>query len=225
MTGVILAAGVGARLGVSHPKGLLELPTGETILGRQVRLMRDAGIEKIIIVVGYHREEIESALDNVRFVHNAHYDETNTAKSLLCALDGLDDDVLWANGDVVFDKELVPLMLASGESTVLVNASTCGEEEVKYIADSDGRVLEISKTVTDAQGEALGLNVVRHESLSVFVEALRQCEDRDYFEHAMQIIIDQGAVFKRVLIGQFRCTEIDFEEDWQRAQRLFSTND
>lgn len=225
MTGVILAAGVGARLGINHPKGLLKLPSNETILGRQVRLMRAAGIESIVIVVGHRREEIEAALDGVGFVHNARYAETNTAKSLLCALDSLDDDVLWANGDVVFDRELVPLILTSGESTILVNAAACGEEEVKYVADNEGRVLEISKTVTNAQGEALGLNVVRQGNLRPLVDALRQCGDRDYFEHALQIIIDQGAVFKRVIIGRYRCIEIDFEEDWQRAQELFSTDD
>ena len=207
MTGVILAAGVGARLGVNHPKSLLQLPTGETILGRQIRLMRDAGIDKIVIVVGHRRAEIENTIDGACFVHNDRYAETNTAKSLLCALKGLDDDVLWANGDVVFDRELVPLVLASGESTVLVNAAACGEEEVKYVADDDGLILQISKNVTNAHGEALGLNVIRQGSLRPLVDALRLCEDQDYFEHAMQIIIGQGVVFRRVLIGQRRCIE------------------
>ncbi len=41
MHAVILAAGVGTRLGRPFPKSLSILPTGEKILGRQIRLLRE----------------------------------------------------------------------------------------------------------------------------------------------------------------------------------------
>ena len=37
MKAIILAAGIGSRLGKPHPKPLTELTTGETILERQIR--------------------------------------------------------------------------------------------------------------------------------------------------------------------------------------------
>ena len=43
MKAVILAAGVGSRLGRPFPKTLSRLPGGETILGRQIRLLHKTG--------------------------------------------------------------------------------------------------------------------------------------------------------------------------------------
>lgn len=224
MTGVILAAGVGARLGLSVPKGLLVLPSGETILARQVRIMKAARIQDIVVVVGFKKETVKEALSGVRFAFNPRFADTNTAKSLLCGLKGIDDDVLWANGDVVFDKELVPKIVSRKHSSILVNAAECGEEEVKYIADDDGNVKQISKQLPGAQGEALGMNLIKRESLGKFVEALSRSDDHDYFERAVQDVIDQGVVFKRLPVSGHKCIEVDFEEDWERAKEMFGRN-
>ncbi len=224
MTGVILAAGVGARLGLSVPKGLLVLPSGETILARQVRIMKAARIQDIVVVVGFKKETVKEALSGVRFAFNPRFADTNTAKSLLCGLKGIDDDVLWANGDVVFDKELVPKIVSRKHSSILVNAAECGEEEVKYIADDDGNVKQISKQLPGAQGEALGMNLIKRESLGKFVEALARSDDHDYFERAVQDVIDQGVVFKRLPVSGHKCIEVDFEEDWERAKEMFGRN-
>jgi choline kinase len=221
VTGVILAAGIGNRLGSSIPKGLLELPSGETILSRQVRIMKASGIDGIVVVVGFKKEMIEQALTGVRFVTNPRFAVTNTAKSLLCALESINDDVLWVNGDVVFDEDIIPQVVAQKDSTILVNSARCGEEEVKYRADGDGTVKQISKQLTEADGEALGVNMIRRVHLPGFVASLRRCDDRDYFERAMQDVIDRGVVFKRLLVDAHRCIEVDFKEDWERAQQMF----
>jgi len=221
MTGVILAAGIGSRLGTSAPKGLLVLPSGETILGRQVRIMKAAGIEDIVVVVGFKQEAVKEVLINVRFACNPRFADTNTAKSLLCGLEKIDDDVLWVNGDVVFDEELIPRILSQKRSSILVNTARCGEEEVKYIADDNGRIRQISKQLTKANGEALGVNLIMRDSLGRFVEALRRSEDNDYFERAVQEIIDQGVMFTRLSVSGYRCIEVDFEEDWEKAKDMF----
>ncbi len=221
MTGIILAAGVGNRLGVSIPKGLLVLPSKETILGRQVRIMKASRIKDIVVVVGFKKETVKEALTGVRFAYNPRFADTNTAKSLLCGLEGIDDDVLWANGDVVFDEELVPMIVSQKHSSILVNTAECGEEEIKYVADDDGNVKQISKQLTGADGEALGLNLIKRDSLGKFVEALRRSNDHDYFERAVQDIIDQGVVFKRLSVSGRKCIEVDFEEDWERAIDMF----
>jgi len=223
VTGFILAAGVGSRLGSTDPKGLMVLPGGETILGRQVRILKQAGIDSIVVIVGYKHEMIEDALEDVTFISNPRYAETNTAKSLLCAVDGLSDDVLWLNGDVVFDEAVISRMLKQRGNVVLVNSAECGEEEVKYVADGNGSIHHISKQVQDAQGEALGVNLIRYDSLEGFREALDHCGDNDYFEHAMQRVIDNGTIFKILELAELNCIEIDFLQDWKKAQEMFSS--
>jgi choline kinase len=52
MKAVILAAGIGSRLGKPHPKPLTVLSTGETIMQRQIAaLTKYIGADNIIIVV------------------------------------------------------------------------------------------------------------------------------------------------------------------------------
>ncbi|BAH73474.1 NTP transferase domain-containing protein [Solidesulfovibrio magneticus] len=53
MKAIILAAGVGSRLGKPFPKALSQLPSGETIMGRQIRILRENGLSEIIVVVGF----------------------------------------------------------------------------------------------------------------------------------------------------------------------------
>lgn len=58
---IIMAAGFGIRsLPLSRvvPKGLFEVK-GEVLIERQIRQLKEAGIEQIIVVVGYLKEKFE----------------------------------------------------------------------------------------------------------------------------------------------------------------------
>ena len=54
---VILAAGQGSRLG-NKPKALLKA-FGESLIERQLRALKDVGITDIVVVTGFHHEQIE----------------------------------------------------------------------------------------------------------------------------------------------------------------------
>lgn len=225
MTGIILAAGLGSRLGKNNPKGLLVLPNQETILGRQVRLMKAAAINRVIIVVGFKHELIREQIPGVEFQLNERYRETNTAKSLLLGMKDINDDILWMNGDVVCDEEIVRSIAARLENTILVNKARCGEEEVKYRADENGIITEISKQVVNGHGEALGINLVAQDTVDELRTALDKTGDNDYFEHAIQAMVTGGAAFRELDIGDRNCIEIDFDEDWRMANSIFQNLD
>lgn len=224
MHAIILAAGVGTRLGRPFPKSLSLLPTGERILGRQIRILRESGIGGgITIVVGFKMALIMEEYPDVFYSYNPLYYVTNTSKSLLHCLHRLDDDVLWLNGDVVFDAEIIENILQSGtDNQICVDKKRCAEEEVKYRVDAQGHIVEISKTVTEPQGEAVGINLVRRASVGPFVEALRRCEDLDYFEKGIEMCVQAGIVWKPFDISAYRCIEVDFSEDLDAARRFFS---
>ncbi len=101
---VILAAGMGSRLGRALPKPLTELSERPHDHGPAARHIRAAfgSDARITTVVGYRAETIIDAFPQVNYVHNERYDETNTSKSLLRALGATGrSGVLWMNGDVV----------------------------------------------------------------------------------------------------------------------------
>lgn len=218
---VILAAGVGSRLGRSFPKCLSVLPGGESILQRQVRLLRQCGISEIVVVGGFKIHLLMEYLADVYYRYNPVYYITNTAKSLLYGIEHIVDDVIWMNGDVVFDEEVLEAVLNADENVVAVNTAVCGEEEVKYRTDASGKLVAISKSVEDAFGEAVGINKIGKSTIEALKDALRECSDSDYFERGLEYLIEWGVSISVQDISMYRCIEVDFEEDWEQVQQTF----
>jgi choline kinase len=103
-----------------------------------------------------------------------------------------------------------------------VKCGCCGAEEIKYSVDRSGAIRNISKTVRNGLGEAVGINFIKQQDLSTFIACLTECTPADYFERAIELAIKRGVSFLPVDIGNDFCTEIDFEEDLQKVKEYFS---
>lgn len=227
MNVVILAAGLGTRLGTPHPKPLTVLADGRTILRQQVdHLRRQFGDDlHLTVVVGFKLHLILEAIGaEASFVYNEIFDQTNTAKSLLRALRlAPSGGVLWLNGDVVFVPGLLEELAALGfqRSFVAVNTDRVGEEEIKYTLDGDGFIKELSKEVVGGLGEAVGINYVSAPDRAVLVRHLDRCAEDDYFERGIETAIAESDLrFSAVDISPFGCVEVDFLPDLERANLL-----
>ena len=86
---IIMAAGMATRFGAISlrcPKALLEVK-GEILIERQIRQLIEAGVPKIIIVVGYMKEQFEYLQDKfgVILVENPDYAIRNNHSSIYAA--------------------------------------------------------------------------------------------------------------------------------------------
>ena len=221
--GLILAAGIGSRLGRDLPKALIPWEDG-CIVDQQLANLAAAGIEDVTLVLGFEagkvRDHVGARWLKVRFVENPEYLDTNTAKSMLVGLDGVDEDVVALNGDVVFDAGVLELLLAREGSSIAVDPRVCGDEEVKYRV-RDGRLVALSKQV-HGEGEAVGINRFVAADLNALRTALAYVEDGAYFERAVEHLLPFASRPVEVVdIGDLRAIEIDFPEDLEAAHRLF----
>src|SRR4051795_1798742 len=166
---------MGTRLGRPWPKPLTPLDDRRSILAQQMDNVREVFGDdaRFIIVVGFKNEMVMEAAPEALFAYNDAYAETNTSKSLLRALvNSPDGPVIWMNGDVVFDPEVLRRLrpfLDRDVSAIAVNTAATAEEEVKYTVDEAGAVRELSKQVRDALGEAVGINVVADRDKAVLI--------------------------------------------------------
>lgn len=224
---IILAAGKGSRLGKETlPKPLTELTNGQSILGHQLNgLRRYTSLNNVIVVVGYRKEEILESFPDLFYVYSPDFANENTSKSLLRALTKCDEDVLWMNGDVVFHPSILKALFDHPKTGMVVNTSKVGEEEMKYRQDKEGRILEVSKTVAQPQGEALGINYISKYDLKAFCKGLKECNPDDYFEKAIDKCIQEGMVVWSFSVDSSLCTEIDFPEDLKRANKMIRSWD
>ena len=223
---VILAAGMGTRLGRPFPKPLTPLSDGRTIMQQQMDNLTHVFGEdlRVSTVVGFKLDLILEAFPDVNYIYNEAYDQTNTNRSLLKALRlSTGGGVLWMNGDVVFDPAVLTAItphIEAEQSFICVNTAAVGEEEVKYTVDHEGLVAQLSKQVIDARGEAVGINYVSARDKPTLIQRLAECVESDYFERGIEIAIEKDRM--RVLpvdIGELFAVEVDFEEDLDRANQ------
>tara|TARA_B100001758_G_scaffold112382_1_gene96251 strand:- start:2698 stop:3378 length:681 start_codon:yes stop_codon:yes gene_type:complete len=222
---IILAAGIGSRLGNTLPKPLTKLKNGKSIMQMMIdNISAKYNIDDIIIVVGYKKELIMESFPRLSYIYNPFFDSTNTAKSLLMALKkNCNSDILWFNGDVIFDLRILNLIdkkISNGSSFISVNTNRVDDEEVKYTLNSN-LVKELSKSVKKGLGEAVGINYVSSKDIKNFIKRLDECHDNDYFERGLEKSIKEDNLKLEILdISKYYCMEIDFVEDLNSANEL-----
>ena len=102
VSAVILAAGKGTRMKSEKPKVAVEL-NGKPMIGYVIESLQSSGIEDIVVVVGYKKEDVMDICkiyDGIRFVEQK--EQLGTAHALMCAeelLGDLEGTVLVAAGD------------------------------------------------------------------------------------------------------------------------------
>ncbi len=221
---VILAAGMGSRLGRALPKPLTELNDGRSIMQQQrdnIHAAFGPGA-RITTVVGYRAETIIDRFPDATYVHNERYDQTNTSKSLLRALQATGKKgVLWMNGDVVFDPRVLGRaisMIEADQSFVTVNTAKVSDEEVKYTLDAAGHIDQLSKTVVGGIGEAVGINYISRADKPAFMRHLARVDDQDYFERGLELAIQHdGVKLLPMDISDLYAVEIDTADDLVHA--------
>ena len=83
---IIMAAGTSSRfapLSYEKPKGLVEVK-GEILVERQIRQLREAGIEDIVLITGYKAEMYDYLKEkfHITLVHNPDYLVRNNNSSI-----------------------------------------------------------------------------------------------------------------------------------------------
>ena len=224
---IILAAGKGSRLGGGSPKTLTPLPENQTILERLLNSIKKFIKEdNITLVVGYKKNEIMDKHPALNYIINEHYEKTNTAKSLLLALQNTEkDDIIWINGDLIIQEGIFEEIYYHKKNCMAVSKkNTLSDEEIKYILDSKGNISAVSKTVVGAEGEAFGLNKILKKDIDIFKQALSDCKNNDYFEKGIEFAIKKGLEIKPLDIGNKFYTEVDFKKDLHYALKHLTKN-
>jgi choline kinase len=228
MRGVILAAGRGSRLNGGNgdmPKCLVTVG-GETLLSRNVRLLRTAGIDDIVIVVGCAAETVRRSLPDVTFVENPIFAETNSLYSLWLSRQHLTDGFVVMNCDVLVHPQLVLDLLSAGYEDALLMAyrdveTQFTDEEMK-VRVRCGRVVDMSKTMdpADADGENLGIVKFGRSGARILVEEMDKLvsagEVQAWIPRAFREFAQRRPLHAIGTRG-LPWTEIDFPEDYRRA--------
>ncbi len=244
MQAMILAAGMGKRLGeltASNAKCMVKV-NGVTLIQRMLRQLEALGLSRIILVVGYHGEELREYVDSlgvstpVLYVTNEIYYKTNNIYSLYLARHYLrEEDTLLLESDLIFEDAALDCLVKDPYPTLALVA--------KYESWMDGTVLTI-----DEEGGILGffdkghfrfsdigryyktVNIYKFSkefSRSRYVPFLEAYSaalgDNEYYEQVLRVIslLDRPGIKAKVLTGA-SWYEIDDLQDLDIAESIFS---
>ena len=217
----------------TQPKCLLKV--GErTLLERTVDAQLAAGIDELVVVTGYRGDMIHDFLTThypdlaIHFIHNADYEHNNNIFSLWMTRPYTDGrDFLLMDSDILLDPKLVARIAQQPDTALALNRHECGEEEIKIIADSEDRVVELSKTcsISDAIGESVGVERIASDYSTALFRELEQMIEREglidiFYERAFERLIPQGHYFRVVDTTGYFSIELDTVEDFKNAKAL-----
>ncbi len=217
MKAVLLAAGVGRRLGDDKPKALLEIG-GRTLLARHLENLAALGVP-VRIVTGFMAAALLEHAGEAEHRHNPEY-RRGSLLSLSAGLGGLDEDAVIMDADVLYDPSILADVIALERGFAIDPRTDPGEEEMMIgVQDVVVRAIRRGRLGGyDLVGEGVGFFKIDRASLP----ALRACIDRadpegDYEAALDEFVAEHGAGFVEVAGRPW--TEIDFPEDVATAER------
>jgi dTDP-glucose pyrophosphorylase len=208
--GVILAAGNGVRmvpLSAERPKPLLPV-LGRPVIAHQLTLMREVGIEEVVVVVRQGATEIESKLgdgsDHGVRIRYAEQKEPQGIAHAVSVVEGIvgDRHFVLMLGDVYFVAPRFAELLAvreRGFSAVLAakdeDDPAAIERNFAIVLNEDGAVVRVIEKPRHPPTRLKGCGVYLFEP--VFFDAIRRTPRsalRDEYEltDAIQVFIDDG---------------------------------
>jgi len=228
-TAVILAAGMGTRLGgftKEQPKGFLEID-GQSLIERSIRNLLDHGISNIIIGTGYFHEHFDllrQKFPGVTTCRNEDFAVTGSMFTLYTLRRLVNGPFLLLESDLLYEPGAIDYLLSdSGENIILASGPTRSGDEV-FIQHSPGKLLEnMSKdrsVLSHIDGELVGiskLSIQALEKMVTFSEGhFREGRRTMHYEDAMVGVSREQEIAIKVIEDLAWC-EIDDENHLQRA--------
>jgi glucose-1-phosphate thymidylyltransferase len=218
MQAIVPAAGEGTRLRPltnDRPKGLVEV-AGQPILTHVFESLRAAGIDEIVVIVGYRGDDIvEYYGDGFRGVPLTYAwqdEQLGLGHAVLAAAESVSGDVVVWNGDNVGDVDLTGLIerhQAAGAAATLLVDEVSGErarEGAVFVLD-DGEPVGVVEKPDDPPSTLIPRGVFVF-SPRVF-EALRRVAPSDRGEYELADAVDR-------LFGEADGVEVVRLDGWVR---------
>jgi choline kinase len=241
MRAIILAAGRGQRLRQPEdrqlPKCLLRFD-GKSLLERHLVLLRQAGVEEVVLALGFRRELVESELDRLRLsprpeiVVNDQF-ELGSVLTVHTAADAMTrgGEVLLMDADVLYHPRILQALVEGRRpvNRLLIDRDfEAGDEPVKLCL-RDGVPIELRKQLAagleyDRIGESVGffrLDQAAARRLAELVAGYvaRGMSSMPHEEALRDLIRERSQIFEVADITGAPWIEIDFPDDVARAER------
>jgi len=252
MKAIILAAGMGTRLGKytkDLPKCMLNF-LGKSLIERQVETLRSCGINDIIVVTGYQNEKIKIA--GVKYYQSEKYAETNMVESLFSAEEELSGEILIAYSDIIYERKIINQILNSSvDIGVTVDDDYWNYWQARLdvptsdieslVINKEGNIIELGKVCGPEQAQVryVGLIKLSDQGVGALKQVYHHNKDLyyqsnepwlgsksfklGYMTSLLQAVVNAGHEVKPIIISR-GWMEFDTIDDYERANKWAKDN-
>lgn len=242
MKAIILAAGMGNRLGIytkDNTKAMIEV-NEKKLIEYSLDSLYDAGIRDVVIVVGYKKENLKSFLGDsykgisIKYIENDIYDKTNNIYSFFLAKEEFNQDIILLESDIIFESGIIKdLIEDKNKDVVLVDKYESWMDGTVTVLRDDDTIYEfIDKSEFDwnkVDEYYKTVNIYKFskeflkEKYIPFLEAHIKSEGlNSYYEQVLKVITTlKGVKLKAKKINKYKWYEIDDVQDLDIAKVLF----
>lgn len=247
MQAVILAAGMGRRLGEytrDNTKCMVPV-NGTRLIDRLLGQLGRIKLSRVIIVIGYKGKELQDYLRatyngplKIEWAENPIYDKTNNIYSLSMVKDQLqEDDTLLIESDLIFGDSLFPMIIDNPHPNVALVAKyepwmdgtmvriDADDNIVSFVPRKAFNYAEVDryyKTVNIYKFSRRFLTDVYVPFLTAYSQVMG---NNDYYEQVLRVVTSLDRVEMKALdIGDERWYEIDDAQDLDIASTIFAAD-
>lgn len=245
MQAVILAAGMGRRLGEltkGNTKCMVEV-NGVTLIDRLLGQLSALDLKRVVIVVGYEGEKLVNYIGDrfndkfeIVFINNPIYDKTNNIYSLALAREQLvEDDTILLESDLIFDDRMFSLILDNPyPNLALVAKYQTWMDGTMVRIDEDNNIVNfITKKAfkySDVDYYYKTVNIYKFSKEFMvnkylpFLDAYcSSLGNNEYYEQVLRVIcMLENSELKALPITNEKWYEIDDVQDLDIAEALFA---
>lgn len=244
MQGIILAAGMGKRLGEytkNNTKCMVPI-NGTRIIDRLLGQLSKLHLNRVVIVVGYEGNKLMNYLGDsyqglkIEYIDNPIYDKTNNIYSLFLAKDKMvEDETILVESDLIFQDGMFNLLVDNPYPNLALVA--------KYESWMDGTMVRIddeNNIINFVTKEAFNYKDIDkyYKTVNIykfstdfsknkyvpFLEAYSKAKgNNDYYENVLRIIAFLNSHdLKALPITNEKWYEIDDKQDLDIAEAIFA---
>ncbi|MBS1371369.1 MAG: 2-aminoethylphosphonate--pyruvate transaminase [Lentisphaeria bacterium] len=229
---VILAGGMGTRISEfcgEVPKGFIRIDGEVPIVEQSVRKLFAAGMERIVIGTGYHREyydELASRYSGVETVFNPDFASTGSMGTLEVAAGHVSGDILLLESDLIYDRIGLHILLQHpGKNVILASGRTGSGDEVYIEADARKELVMLSKQpalLKRIDGELVGITRISRgvlTSMCRYAAEFHGSGKRMEYEEALTAVAAEQPVLVHT-VEHYLWREIDDASHFRMARDI-----
>lgn len=225
MRAILLAAGMGTRLRpltLETPKPLIKI-SGESIIERQIKSLKEIGVKEIVVVTGYLKEKFDFLKEKygVKLIHNDKYDIYNNIYTMYLVKEYLGDSYV-IEGDIYFKKNFLKKDLAKSSYFSAPKYNYLNEWMLRI--DIEDNLINIETGSEDGQYIMCGVSYWNKKDASFIINQLdKYIANNDFKELFWDDIIKENISYLNIKVEKIDTDdvyEIDSLEDLRDLEKI-----